>query len=60
MNSPLVADAKFTAWISGRTPVGRWGELKEIGGAAVFLASDAASYVNGHTLVVDGGMTVAM
>ncbi len=60
MNSPLVADEKFTAWISGRTPVGRWGELPEIGGAAVFLASDAASYVNGHTLVVDGGMTVAM
>jgi gluconate 5-dehydrogenase len=60
MNAPLVADAAFTAWISGRTPVGRWGELSEIGGAAVFLASDAASYVNGHTLYVDGGMTVAM
>jgi gluconate 5-dehydrogenase len=60
MNSPLVADAAFTAWISGRTPLGRWGELSEIGGAAVFLASDAASYVNGHTLYVDGGMTVAL
>jgi gluconate 5-dehydrogenase len=60
MNAPLVADERFTAWISGRTPLGRWGELDEIGGAAVFLASDAASYVNGHTLVVDGGMTVAM
>lgn len=60
MNAPLVADAQFTAWIAGRTPLGRWGELHEIGGAAVFLASDAASYINGHTLVVDGGMTVAM
>jgi gluconate 5-dehydrogenase len=60
MNASLVADAQFTAWISGRTPLGRWGELHEIGGAAVFLASDAASYINGHTLVVDGGMTVAM
>ena len=60
MNAPLVADETFTAWISGRTPLGRWGELHEIGGAAVFLASDAASYVNGHTLYVDGGMTVAM
>jgi gluconate 5-dehydrogenase len=60
MNAPLVADAAFTAWIAGRTPLGRWGELAEIGGAAVFLASDAASYVNGHTLYVDGGMTVAM
>jgi gluconate 5-dehydrogenase len=60
MNSALVADAAFTAWIAGRTPLGRWGEISEIGGAAVFLASDAASYVNGHTLYVDGGMTVAL
>ena len=41
-------------WVS-RTPLGRVGEPVEIAGAAVYLASDAASYVNGHVLVIDGG-----
>ncbi len=56
-NAPLIANPEFNDMITGRTPLGRWGEPHEIGGAAVFLASDAASYVNGHLLVVDGGMT---
>ncbi|MHA1547667.1 MAG: SDR family oxidoreductase, partial [Alphaproteobacteria bacterium] len=55
LNEKLLSDATFTAWVEGRTPAGRWGEPEEIGGAAVFLASDAASYVNGHVLSVDGG-----
>jgi gluconate 5-dehydrogenase len=43
-----------------RTPVGRWGEPAEIAAAAVFFASDEASYVTGQTLLVDGGMTTAL
>jgi gluconate 5-dehydrogenase len=60
LTAPLVADEKFSAWIAGHTPVGRWGELEDLEAAAVFLASDAARYVNGHVLVVDGGMTATL
>ena len=56
----LVDDAAFSAWLTGRTPAGRWGEVQELGGAAVFLASDAASFVNGHILYVDGGITASL
>jgi gluconate 5-dehydrogenase len=54
LNEALVADPEFNAWVTARTPMGRWGEVAELGGAAVFLASDAASFVNGHILYVDG------
>jgi gluconate 5-dehydrogenase len=54
LNEALVRDAEFSAWVEKRTPMGRWGELKELGGAAIFLSSDAASFVNGHILYVDG------
>lgn len=57
LNRALVEDAAFTAWLEARTPAGRWGEVEELGGAAVFLASDAASFVNGQMLYVDGGIT---
>jgi len=60
MNEALLSDTEFTAWVEQRTPTGRWGQMAEIGGAAAFLASDAASYVNGHVLAVDGGMSVSM
>jgi gluconate 5-dehydrogenase len=57
MNAALVADETFSAWLKGRTPMRRWGDVEELAGAAVFLASDAASFVTGQTLLVDGGIT---
>ncbi len=57
LNAALVADEKFSSWIAGRAPLGRWGDVEELVGAAVYLASDAASFVSGHILYVDGGMT---
>ena len=60
LNAALVADADFTAWVEKRTPMGRWGELAELTGAAVFLASDASSFVNGHILYVDGAFTATV
>lgn len=60
LNSALINDAKFSAWVDGRTPMGRWGELPELAGTAVFLASDASSFVTGQILYVDGGMTAAV
>ncbi|WP_428031859.1 SDR family oxidoreductase [Ancylobacter sp.] len=59
-NAGLVADAAFSAFVDVRVPLGRWGRPHEIGAAAVFLASDEASFVNGHVLTVDGGQTVRM
>ncbi len=60
LNRALVEDPDFHAWLAQRAPMGRWGELEELAGAAVFLASDAASYVNGHILYVDGGVTAVV
>lgn len=59
-NAGLVADADFSRFVDVRVPLGRWGKPEEIGAAAVFLASDEASFVNGHVLIVDGGQTVRM
>jgi gluconate 5-dehydrogenase len=60
LNAALIADAAFSAWVEKRTPAGRWGDVDELIGAAVFLSSDASSFVNGHVLYVDGGLTVSM
>ena len=60
LNQALMADEKFSAWVCGRTPAGRWGKVEELQGAAIFLASDASSFVNGHILFVDGGMTAVV
>jgi len=56
----LHADPKFNEWIAGRAPMARWGDPGELAGPAVFLASDAASFITGQVLVVDGGLTAAM
>jgi gluconate 5-dehydrogenase len=60
LNKALVEDEKFSAWLAGRTPLGRWGETDELVGAAIFLASEASSFVNGHILYVDGGITASI
>ncbi|MFT8791522.1 SDR family oxidoreductase [Komagataeibacter saccharivorans] len=60
MNEKLVADQEFTQWLCKRTPAGRWGNVEELVGAAVFLSSDASSFVNGHVLMVDGGITASL
>jgi gluconate 5-dehydrogenase len=60
MNTALMQDPDFDAWVRKRTPAGRWGEPHELAGAAVFLASRAADYVNGQVLFVDGGFTASM
>ena len=51
----LQADTERNAAITARIPAARWGEPEDLAGAAVFLASQASDYVNGHVLAVDGG-----
>jgi len=60
LNAALVADPEFSAWLEKRTPAGRWGKIDELVGAAVFLSSPGSSFVNGHTLFVDGGITACL
>ncbi len=60
LTAALVADTTFSQWLTNRTPSRRWGELEDLGGAAVFLASDASRFVNGHVLYVDGGVTASL
>lgn len=60
LNKALVADEKFSGWLCDRTPLGRWGDVDELTGACVFLASEAASFVTGHILYVDGGVTARL
>jgi gluconate 5-dehydrogenase len=60
LNAALVADETFSGWLTNRTPLGRWGDVEELVGATVFLASQASSFVTGHVLYVDGGVTAQL
>ncbi|GAA3791123.1 SDR family oxidoreductase [Amycolatopsis tucumanensis] len=57
LTAALVADEDFSAWVRGRTPAGRWGQVGDLVGALIFLCSPASDFVNGQMLYVDGGMT---
>ncbi|MEJ0013612.1 MAG: SDR family oxidoreductase [Bauldia sp.] len=60
LNRALFEDPKFTDWLKQRTPARRWGDINELKGVAVFLASDASSFVNGQVIYVDGGLLASM
>jgi len=57
MNEPIAQDEHTMKFIVGAVALGRWGQMEEIQGAAIFLASDAASYMTGSLVAVDGGWT---
>ena len=57
MNIPIAGTPEAKQFIIGATALGRWGELEEIQGMAIYLASDAANYTVGSMMVVDGGWT---
>ena len=60
LNQALVDNPEFSAWLVNRTPSRRWGDVDDLVGAAVFLASAASDFVNGHILYVDGGVTATL
>ncbi|MBD8062116.1 SDR family oxidoreductase [Oceanitalea stevensii] len=60
MNRALVEDEDFTRWVVDRTPARRWGRVEELVGTLVYLCSDAASFVSGQNVFVDGGMTAVV
>lgn len=60
LNAALVADPDFTEWLEKRTPAGRWGQIEELVGTCIYLASNASNFVNGTTIFVDGGITASL
>jgi len=60
LTEALVNSETFSAWLIGRTPSRRWGDVEDLVGAAIFLTSAASNFVNGHILYVDGGVTATL
>ena len=60
LNRALVEDPVFDDWLRKRTPAGRWGQLEDLHGAAIFLASAASDFINGQILYVDGGIVAVI
>jgi gluconate 5-dehydrogenase len=60
MNQTLIDNKEFNDWVVGRTPSRRWGDAKDLVGAAVFLSSSASDYISGQIIYVDGGMTAVL
>ena len=60
MNTALMENPNFDAWVKARTPARRWGRPDELAGTAIYLASSASDYVNGHIIYVDGGMLAVL
>jgi len=60
ITAPLLDNPRFDGMVRNRTPLHRWGDPEELVGPTVFLAGPGASYVNGHVLTVDGGMTASV
>lgn len=60
LNAPLKQDKDFDAWLTKRTPAGRWGEVDELVGTLLYLASPASDFVNGQTIYVDGGVLAVL
>ena len=60
LTQALVNDPAFSAWLINRTPSGRWGDVTDLVGAAIFLSCAASNFVTGHVLYVDGGVTATL
>jgi gluconate 5-dehydrogenase len=60
LNAALVANPEFDGWLRRRTPAGRWGDVEELVAPAVFLASDATSFMTGQILYIDGGILASI
>jgi gluconate 5-dehydrogenase len=60
LTKPLSMDPEFDGWLKKRTPAGRWGDPEELVGTAVFLASEASSFINGQVIYVDGGFLASV